>query len=87
MSFRNILTKIVRNVISRNVSSTQEPKLPIRHEMKVRKCPCGGNKESIIENATVHENVRRKHRKLKKNIEGVLKEMENKKSFPGVAKE
>lgn len=83
MSIRNIFRIIIQNIIIRNVSSNQESIFPIRRELKVKKCPCNHN-VTIIENETVQENIRAKHRRVKKKIDGILKEMEKRNSFNNV---
>lgn len=88
MSLKKILSVFTRNVVfKKQYATTQEPTRPTRRsDLKLRRCPCSMNKDNFIENATVHENARRKQKKFRKTIEDLMKEAEKKNSFPGIRK-
>lgn len=62
--------------------STEQTKFSTRYDCKIKKFPYEeGNKASIIENVAVQEHLRKRHRKVMKKIEDIMKKVEKEKVF------
>lgn len=87
MSLKKFLQTSLKNVVFKKLLSSDG--FRYRPDRKIKQCPCSLHctKETVLENATFHEKLRRKGRQVRKEIDKVVKEMEKRKEFPGVPKE